>query len=121
MRDGPPLIVEQNILYQLLAERGFWDRCPELSELRAEGEQTHAEVVRKVLHAQPGCLGCSTLQAVMSPFLNRFARHLAAKQQEDPQQLRSFIDYVSSRRGFRPRPIIVYHKDQQGRIAPLQL
>lgn len=114
MKTGPQLIVDHMVLYQILLDKQFWTRCPELAELREEGARYRQLILDEALNAKPNCGSCSTLTAVIRPYQLQFTQKLAALFQADAYNTESFVNYIASKRGYRPVPIIVYTKDPVG-------
>jgi hypothetical protein len=119
-KTGPQLVLEHNLLYQVVGDRLFWEMNPAFLDLKDDGEAAHERVVQAVLGGKPlaDCAGCSTIKGAMRSFLTEFSRRLAYADSEAQEQ---FVEYVTKKRGYRPQPIVVYHKDDGGRTHELRL
>jgi hypothetical protein len=110
-------ILEHNMLYQILADPLFWEAVPEFAELKDEGEAAHFFAFENLMHPRevvPGCIGCTSLRTSMRPILEMITGSIAKWMTEDISKLDNLVAYITKRRGFRPQPIVVYHKDDQG-------
>jgi|TARA_R110000824_G_scaffold82768_2_gene207389 hypothetical protein len=116
-------ILEHNMLYQILADPLFWEAVPEFAAFKDEGEAAHFfafERLMKPREVVPGCVGCTSLRASLQPILTAMSDDIARWAQEDVSKLDNLISYITKRRGFRPQPIVVYHKDNRGVVRPVE-
>ena len=116
-------ILEHNMLYQMLADPLFWECVPELVDLKDEGEAAHFHALERLMNPRevlPGCVGCTSLRATIQPVLNVIASNIAQWVNEDSAKLDNLVEYITKRRGFRPQPIVVYHRDERGIIYPVE-
>ena len=121
-KTGPKLILEHTHLYQIIADKDFWGACPEWVDLEKEGKKVHQEIVNRMLGiGDAACTGCSTLQLAIRPFQHKFSSYAVKLYEEDISQLDSFVTYLTRKRGYRPKPIVVYYKDTDGRNRTLEL
>lgn len=105
------------MLYQILADDNFWEAVPEFSYLRTEGEAAHFHALERLLKPQevaPGCVGCTSLRTTLRPILDTMTHDIAEWVKEDPAKLDNLVAYITKRRGFRPMPIVVYHRSLDG-------
>lgn len=116
MKTGPQLVLEHMTVYQLISSPEFWQRVPELRDLQEAGQEAHRLAVDVALGkvVVGDCGGCGTLRTALRPFLERFQRRLASLYAENPTHLGSFIAYVSEKRGYRPKEIIIIYRDAEG-------
>ena len=123
MMRAEKLILEHNMLYQILADSLFWEAVPEFAELKDEGEAAHFFAFENLMHPRevvPGCVGCTSLRTSMRPILDAIGDKIAKWLIEDKSKLDNLVMYITKRRGFRPQPIVVYHKDEQGITRTLE-
>lgn len=123
MRRVEKFILEHNMLYQMLADPFFWESVPEFMELKDEGEEAHFhafEHLMKPREVLPGCVGCTSLRATIQPILTAMSSSIAEWAKEDSSKLDNLVEYITKRRGFRPQPIVVYHRDEDGVIYPVE-
>jgi hypothetical protein len=116
-------VFEHNMLYQVLADSLFWESVPEFTYLKDEGEAAHFFALERLLKPRevvPGCVGCTSLRTTMRPILDTMVADIARWVEEDPTKLDNLVAYITKRRGFRPHPIVVYHKDEQGKIRAIE-
>lgn len=116
-------ILEHNMLYQMLADPLFWECVPEFLDLKDEGEAAHFHALERLMNPRevlPGCTGCTSLRATIQPVLNVIAGNIAQWVNEDSAKLDNLVEYITKRRGFRPQPIVVYHRDERGIIYPVE-
>jgi hypothetical protein len=120
LKDGPRLVIDHMIMYQLLNSEAFWDMVPMTvaAELREEG----TEVGRKALDIAMGrkCAGCTSIRSVVAPLHNRLWRMIAAVQPV-PGSCDPLAGFIALKRGYRPRPIVVYYVGDDGGTAELNL
>ena len=120
-RSGPKLIFEHMHLYQVLSDTKFWEHCPEFLDLREEGDAAHHKILIHVLGGEPGCLTCSTIKAVLREYQPLFAAKVVELAKKGGEGIDRFVTYISNKRGYRPEPIIVYYRGNDGTIKELQL
>lgn len=116
-------ILEHNMLYQILADSLFWESVPEFSALKDEGEAAHFFALERLTSPReviPGCVGCTSLRTSMRPVLDAMVEDIAKWVNEDTDKLTNLINYITKRRGFRPVPIVVYHRDERGIVRPVE-
>jgi hypothetical protein len=118
-RVGTKLVLEHNILYQLLSDPLFWESVPEFLSLKDEGEKAHFFALEHLMtprEVSPGCVGCTSLKATMGPILVTMAEMVVEWSSNSPEKLENLVTYITKRRGYRPDPIVMYHKDNSGQI-----
>ena len=116
-------ILEHNMLYQMLADPFFWESVPEFMALKDEGEAAHFHAFERLMKPRevlPGCVGCTSLRATIQPILTAMSGSIAEWAKEDSSKLDNLVEYITKRRGFRPQPIVVYHRDEDGVIYPVE-
>jgi hypothetical protein len=105
------------MLYQILADDNFWEQVPEFSYLRDEGQAAHFHALERFLNpveVAPGCVGCTSLRTTLRPILDTMVSDIARWVIEEPAKLDNLVTYITKRRGFRPVPIVVYHRNEDG-------
>ena len=105
------------MLYQILADDNFWEQVPEFMYLRTEGQAAHFYALDRFLNPEeiaPGCVGCTSLRNTVRPVLDTMAGDRARWVGEEPEKLDNLVAYITKRRGFRPIPIVVYHRGEDG-------
>lgn len=116
-------ILEHNMLYQILADSLFWESVPEFAALKDEGEAAHFFALERLTNPRevtPGCVGCTSLRTSMRPVLDAMVEDIAKWVNEDTDKLTNLINYITKRRGFRPVPIVVYHRDERGIVRSVE-
>ena len=117
MTRSDKFILEHNMLYQILADDNFWEQVPEFMYLRTEGQAAHFHALDRFLNPEeiaPGCVGCTSLRTTLRPVLDTMAGDIARWVVEEPEKLDNLVAYITKRRGFRPIPIVVYHRCEDG-------
>lgn len=118
-RVGTKLVLEHNILYQLLSDPLFWENVPEFLDLKDTGERAHHFAVERLTtpkEISPGCVGCATFKSTLAPLLKEVAERVFEWAANSPEKLDNLVTYITKRRGYRPNPIVMYHKDDSGQI-----
>ena len=118
LKDGPKLVIDHMIMYQLLSEDAFWDTVPAGMDRREEGKAA----AQKALAIAMGrtCAGCTSIKSAVAPLHNWLWRGVAAAQANAPDTLEPLCGFLSLKRGYRPRPIVVYYVDGAGRTQELK-
>lgn len=121
MKDGPPFAIDHTILYELVSDPAFFRRVPALFFMKDQATAVAKQVLAS-LTGQPvaGCSGCGSVRQLMLPAMETFVRTVIALKAEAPEMLEPLAAYVAERRRYRPRPILVYYK-QQGTDALLSV
>ena len=115
------LVIEPTIFYQLLADREFYEVLPpSLAPLRDESEAARLDALNVAL-GKTSCTGCTSISSVLLPLMNQYGRELVAIQAVNPAALEPLVAYITKKRGFRPTPIVMYHKDVNGKTLRLVL
>lgn len=92
----------------------FYQQCPVFLFLRAPA----MAAADQLKHARLAGLRPST-QIVANGLAGQLGAHLVLQQQNNPATLRSFVQYLSGRLGFWPRPVWMYYRlsgQQQERL-----
>lgn len=123
LKDGPPLALDHLILYQMLGDPSFYSRVPVFYFLKEQGLAVTDGIRQRLLDNNPstGCPGCANVRGLMAPLVDTFVTHLKKLAVDAPAALEAMAVYVAERRGFRPRPILVYYRDKDGGLAAVQL
>jgi len=122
-RVGTKLVLEHNILYQLLSDPLFWESVPEFLELKDVGDRAHYIAIERFTvpkEISPGCVGCAGLKATMRPVLEEMSKLVFEWSENSREKLDNLIAYITKRRGYRPSPIVMYHKDEAGHIHAVE-
>jgi hypothetical protein len=98
-------------LYSLLGDDKFFSLVPEFSFLEEEGRAAHQEALDSVIkESTEGCKTCGGIQSLLRPVMQKFTIKASELYEEDPLHLESLADYITSRRGYRPNPIVLYYR-----------
>jgi len=122
-RVGAKLVLEHNILYQLLSDPLFWENVPEFLDLKDVGERAHYFAIERLTtpkEISPGCVGCATFKSTLSPLLSEVTAMVFEWTVNSPEKLNNLVAYITKRRGYRPSPIVMYHKDDSGQIHAIE-
>lgn len=119
MKDGRELVIDQLILFQLFGDETFYGTLPPgFDDLADKGREAYKQAVALAL-GQANCTGCSTLKGVITPVQNELGRRMAAVQAVQPMAFTSLAQLIAQKRGYRPRPVTFYFKDETGRTQRL--
>ena len=112
-KDGPPLVLDCLLTRQLIAMNDFWEAAPPglLEDLKPMAVEA-ADTALKIAMGQK-CAGCTSLRAALTPVHNALWGRVA-RAREHGIDLGGVVDFVSAKRGYRPRPLTVYYKDDAG-------
>jgi hypothetical protein len=113
MKSGPKLVVDYNVTYQLVCMDDFWHAGTQ--ELKDELFADAKDGVQKAQAAAAGqsCTGCTTLKAAITPLHNKLWTWIA-KAVEVGVSVDWLVDFITSKRGYRPSPIEVYYRCSTG-------
>jgi hypothetical protein len=112
-KDGPPLVIDHMITYQLIAMDGFWAAAPPgvLDDLLPLARECSAKALKIAMGE--GCTGCSSLKTAVQPIHTALWGRVA-KAVELGVGADGLVDFIAAKRGYRPRPVEVYYKDEAG-------
>lgn len=120
LKDGPALVLEVSVLFQLLRADGFWAALPAGSDdLREIGQLAADKAVGVAMGFE--CTSCSSLAAALAPIRDALGRRLASVQATQPALLDPVILWIAKKRGYRPRPIRLIYRDEVGSARTLNL
>jgi len=107
-------------LYSLLGDPAFFQKVSGFAFLEEEGQEAHRKVVASVMkEAEEGCGTCGGAQAILKPVMQKFAIRAAELSEDNPEDLSPLVDYITSKRGYRPNPIVLYYRRQGDRTIKL--
>jgi len=118
-RTGPRLIINYMTVYQLAADESFFRRVPAFMFMRDQAREAHRRVSEDTLNSR--CSGCGGVKAIMMPVFRAFANQFVTLANESPEALSPLVEYIAERRGYRPMPIVLYHKDSDGRTITTEV
>jgi len=119
VKDGVKFAVDNMVLFQMLGDSFFYQALPAYcGDLQQAGKAAYDRVVRAALKNEddPACFGCSSLNKVIDPWRDTLGQRLA---KADAGDLEALAAYIGGKRGYRPRPIVMYYKDERGKKAIL--
>ena len=123
IRVGDRLILGHNILYQMMGDPLFWEEVPEFLDLKDDGERAHHFATKYHFtprEVAPGCVGCTSIKATLKPIMKEVSSRVDRWARAEPENLTNLINYITKRRGARPSPIVMYHKDDAGKIYAVE-
>jgi len=116
LKPGPKLVIDHMITYQLLGMDEFWAALPrELADIREAGREAHAKALQIAMGKT--CAGCTSIKSAVGPVHNLIWSRLVAS----AAPTHEIVDLISAKRGYRPRPISIYFKDETGKVHLLTL
>jgi hypothetical protein len=126
LKDGPPFVIDHMVVYQMFSDPEFFVQVPAFFFLKEQAQACVAQIVNTVVDApkkDSNCLGCGNVRTIIAPAMTAFVSQickLAASGEGGIAALTPLVNYVSRRRGFRPRPLSVYYKEN-GKINSVDL
>lgn len=122
-QDGPKLVVDHMVMYQIISDDRFWSLVPAFAFMKTSSQHAVKQIVDQIVDSRgvTDCAGCSSIRPLMVPVVVVFGQHVAQLHQDSPEALNDLVSYISTRRKYRPRPIIVYYKDVSGKSAKVEL
>lgn len=110
------LTLEYLHFYQLFGDEEFYQAFPEWSELADQGREASRKALTLALQTGP-CTGCGTIRGTIVPVMKAYIEkvYLAS-----PELQARFVDFITRKVGFRPRPLGLYH-EQNGKPILLHL
>lgn len=110
--DGPKLILTADIVTQLLSDPSFYDTVDAFLFLKEQGLSAW-QASQDQMAGRAGCRTCRQANHMQTPIV-AFCRMVGAMHAIDPVKLEPLAAYISARRGYRPRPIVVFWKEGPG-------
>ena len=121
VKDGPTLVIDQMILFQLLGDELFYRALPPgFDDLADQGRSAYKQAVAQAMD-QAGCNGCTGLKRIVTPVQVALGRRLAAVQSAQPEALVPLVRLITEKRGYRPRPVLMFYQDEAGKTRKLEL
>jgi hypothetical protein len=121
LSDGPALHVDHMDLYRLLADEAFYAALPPGTEdLAGPAREVRRRATRIALDRGTDCGACGDLRRALRPFLTELGGRLAAVHAADPGALALLAGVVARQRGYRPRPVVLYHLGADGGVKALR-
>ena len=118
-RVGKKLVLEHNVMYQMFSDPLFWEKVPELVDMKDEGEQVHYVALDNFLNPQevaPGCLNCVDMETTLQPVLDKLIAQVVQWLDESPDKVENLTAYITKRLGYRPESIMMRSKNDTGKI-----
>ena len=122
-RVGKKLILEHNVVYQMFSDPLFWEKVPELLDMKDEGEFAHYLAIDRFFNPKeiaPGCVGCNTIERTLQPILNKLAIQIVKWLDESPGKVENLVAYITKRLGYRPESIVMRFKDESGKTRDIE-
>ena len=122
-RVGKKLILEHNVVYQMLSDPLFWEKVPELIEMKDEGERAQYLALDRFLNPRevaPGCLDSANMKITLQPILDKLVTQVAQWLEESPNKVENLTAYITKRLGYRPESIIMYSKNNAGKTRTVE-
>ena len=119
-KEGRQIVIDHMVLFGILGDQELYLKVPALQDLRGEGLARHQEVLDEALQGAD-CTGCQGLAHILRPIAQKFVKRIDMLKKTDPEAIASFVDYIADKCGYRPRPIVMYHRELLGRPTRLEL
>ena len=120
MRKGPPLTIDHMIFHQMMGDPKFYDGVPAFYFMKEQGLAIHQKIVDAILNQEAGCRGCSNVKDMVRPVFVIFAEQAFKLGQDNPDALKPLADYIAEKKGYLPKPILLYYK-YKGIVHKLEL
>lgn len=123
LKEGPQFVIDVMVTYQLIGNPEFWEAAPPglLDDIRDSAREAYEKAL--AIARGDSCPGCNSIRAALTDTHNEIGRRLAGVQAV-AAEWRGFdplVDFITRKRGYRPRPIIMFYKDTNGVTAKLEL
>jgi hypothetical protein len=124
LRPGPTLALDHNLLYQVLADPAFYAAVPAFFFMRDQGLAACAQIAGRLADParRPGdCATCGNLKELIRPLQRTFVAHLRKLHAEAPAACAPLVAYLAARRGYRPTPVVVYYRGDDGSVGSVRM
>jgi hypothetical protein len=111
---GPSLTLDVMLTLQLVRLTGFWKALPESfpAAIRVEAEKAGDKAIDI---AAGRCSGCGGVRGAITPTHNAVWASIAAiAEVAGEATLETLVAFIAKQRGYRPNPIVVYYKIDDG-------
>lgn len=122
-RVGKKLILEHNVVYQMFSDPLFWEKVPELLDMKDEGELAHYLALDRFFNPRevaPGCMDCATIKTTLQPILNKLNLQLEQWLDESPEKIENLVSYLTKRLGYRPEKIVMQLENKTGKTRTVE-
>jgi hypothetical protein len=120
MRSGPKLVIDHTVFYQLISSRKFYSEVPAFHFMKEQGLAIAEQILQATLARETQCAGCNNLKQSVDPLFRAFGAELYKLQADSPEALTPLVTYISQKKGYRPMPIMLYYRTDDG-IKTLKL
>lgn len=112
-KDGPKLVIDHLITHQLIGMDGFWAAAPPgmIDDLIPLAQECSTKALAIAMGQT--CAGCTSLKTAIQPIHTALWERVA-KAQKLGVEVGGLTDFIAAKRGYRPRPVEVYYKDDAG-------
>jgi len=101
----------------MLGDPQFYVECPIFLFMRDMGLESYAQYMKNL--SGPECKDCSD-RSVMGAALITFMRHIKQQADVSLKNLVCIKDYLQKRKGYYPEPCVLYYKESQKPLVPLE-
>lgn len=121
-RTGPSLTIDSVVLYTMLVDPEFFRRVPAYFFMKPAATELHRRMTGDASNGSSNCTGCGTpLSKAIRPLRHVFINHTRAMVDECPAGLEPLVAYITDKRGYRPRQILLYYQDGDGTTHTIAL
>lgn len=118
MKTGPKLVIDHLLTYQLLGMDDFWATLPPpFEDVRTAGKTAYDRAVQIAMGKT--CAGCTSLKSAIAPAHDLLWCRVNTLRTVLPEFLPRLIAFIAAKRGYRPRQIEVYYRDEAGTATRL--
>ena len=117
-------VLEWLPVMQLLGDDKFYETCPEFLFMYEMGKATYDKVIAGKTEEE--CSGCSGSKQLSMPAVHTFGRHVKTlyewshRVHGDVRLLENLRQYLEFKTGYRPAPVVMYHKDKDGGVKTIE-
>jgi hypothetical protein len=108
------------IFFSIIGDARFFTDVPAFLFMKESAQEVHKKITDAIINKDRSCLGCSDVKTAIRPLFMVFAEHLQKLKKESPDALVPFVEYIISKRGYRPDPIALYLR-QQGKLQVVEV
>ena len=120
LTDGPQLVFNHIIFHGMIGDPKFYAKVPAFFFMKEQGLAIYEKMLEAMLTPGVGCLGCSNVKKTLQPLMSMFAKHAFELAQDSPEALEPLVEYIAEKKGYRPKPIILYYR-YEGIVHKLEL
>lgn len=113
---GRPYTLNYIDTFALIGDPEFYAKVPFLYYLRERGLALHQQLSEQLVkqNRETGCRQCNDVRRQVIPLFNEIGRQCASLHEHNPAALSPLIDYLAKRLGYRPDPLQLVFRGDDG-------